>query len=187
MQENHLTYLAIIPITAFALGTWQVQRLAWKTDLIARFEDRLVQPPLPLPPQVDPDAIKDFDYRRVYVSGTLRHDQEILVGPRVHDGINGFQVFTPLEREGGSKILICRGWISKDKQAQADRQAGLPRGLVKIRGLLREPFQKNYFTPDNKPEAGQWYFPDIVQMAELTESQPVWIEVTQGMFSPSPI
>jgi cytochrome oxidase assembly protein ShyY1 len=46
--------IALIPITAFALGTWQVQRLEWKTKLIATFEDRLVKPPLPLPPVVDP-------------------------------------------------------------------------------------------------------------------------------------
>ena len=41
-----LIILAIIPLTAFALGCWQVYRLGVKTDLIARFEDRLTFPPL---------------------------------------------------------------------------------------------------------------------------------------------
>src|SRR5690349_8459750 len=59
-----IAVLAAIPLTAFALGTWQVQRLDWKTKLIAKFEDRLVRPPLPLPPRIDPDAIPEFDYRR---------------------------------------------------------------------------------------------------------------------------
>ncbi|KAI7052540.1 hypothetical protein KC366_g19 [Hortaea werneckii] len=36
-----LAFLAAIPITAFILGCWQIQRLGWKTELIARFEDRL--------------------------------------------------------------------------------------------------------------------------------------------------
>jgi len=175
-----LIVLAIIPLTAFALGSWQVQRLGWKTELIARYEDRLVRDPLPLPPTIDPSVVKDFDYRRVWARGTLRHDQEILVGPRVHDGENGYSVITPLERKDGSKILISRGWISKDKLQQSSRPLGVPTGEVVIEGLLREPFEKNMFTPDNKPEEGLWYFPDVAQMAAQSGSQAVWIEETFG-------
>ncbi|EEH34851.2 surfeit locus protein [Paracoccidioides lutzii Pb01] len=174
-----LIILAIIPITAFALGTWQVQRLDWKSKLIAKFEDRLVRPPLPLPPVVDPDVISEFDYRRVYATGRLRHDQEMLLGPRMHEGKDGFLVITPLDRgKTGSTVLVNRGWISRDLQNQKDRKAGLPEGEVTVEGLLREPWKKNMFTPDNKPEEGKFYFPDVEQMAELTGSQPIWIEET---------
>lgn len=180
-----MTRVALIPITAFALGTWQVQRLDWKTKLIAKFEDRLVKPPLPLPPQVDPDAISEFDYRRVYAKGHLRHDQEMLIGPRMHDGQDGFLVVTPLERgKGESTVLVNRGWIPKRLQNQADRPLGVPKGEVTIEGLLREPWKKNFFTPENRPEEGKFYFPDVHQMAELTGSQPVWIEETMGRVFP---
>jgi len=111
-----------------------------------------------LPPHIDPAAIKDFDYRRVYASGHLRHDQEMLIGPRMHDGNNGYLVITPLEREG----------------------SGTTAGQVIVEGLLREPWKKNMFTPDNKPEQGEYYFPDVHQMAMVTGSQPVWIEETMG-------
>lgn len=171
--------LAAIPITAFGLGCWQVQRLGWKTELIARFEDRLVQPPLPLPPTVDPKAIHDFDYRRVYATGHYRHDQEMLIGPRVRDGADGYLVITPLEREGGSKILVNRGWIAKSKKNSPERQQyGIPGGEVTVQGLLREPWKKNLFTPENRPETGDWYFPDVEAMAGVAGSQPVWIEAT---------
>ncbi|KAL8738033.1 MAG: hypothetical protein Q9181_001101 [Wetmoreana brouardii] len=166
--------LALIPITAFALGTWQVFRLGWKTDLIARFEDRLIKPPLPLPPRIDPDAIKDFDYRKVYTEGRLKHEQEMLIGPRIHDGNDGYLVVTPLERgDGASTVLVNRGWIPKDKKTQADRKEGLPRGQVTVEGLLREPWKQNLFTPRNRPERGEFYFPDVRQMAELTGSEAV--------------
>jgi len=171
---------ALIPIIAFGLGTWQVQRLDWKTKLVAKFEDRLVRPPLPLPPRVDPDAIADFDYRRVYATGILRHDKEMLIGPRMREGEDGFIVVTPLEREGQSTVLVNRGWISRSLADQKDRPDGLQKGEVKVEGLLREPWKKNMFTPDNKPEEGKFYFPDIKQMAELSGSQPVWIEETMG-------
>ncbi|KAK3190676.1 surf-like protein [Lecanicillium sp. MT-2017a] len=174
-----LILLALIPITAFALGTWQVQRLGWKTELIAKFEDRLVRDPLPLPPRIDPDAIHDFDYRRVLATGRFRHDQEMLIGPRMREGQDGFMVVTPLEREGGaSTILVNRGWISKSHRDQRTRRAGLPTGEVTVEGLLREPWKKNMFTPENRPDKGEFYFPDVKQMAELTGAQPVWVEVT---------
>ena len=152
---------------------------------MARFEDRLVRDPLPLPPQIDPDAIKDFDYRRVYARGKFRHDQEMLIGPRLHDGDDGYLVITPLDRsaqfpdaKGNSTVLVCRGWIPKAKAAKSARPAGLYDGEVIVEGLLREPWKKNMFTPNNKPEDNAWYFPDVHQMAEHTGSQTVWIEET---------
>ncbi|KAI1337128.1 SURF1 family-domain-containing protein [Xylariaceae sp. FL0016] len=178
-----LIILAIIPITALVLGTWQVQRLGWKTELIARFEDRLVQPPLPLPPRVDEDAVHEFDYRRVYAKGRLRHDREMLVGPRMRDGEDGYLVITPLEREGdgsgkSTTVLVNRGWISKKLRSQRSRPEGLPTGEVVVEGLLREPWKKNMFTPENRPDKGEFYFPDVKQMADLTGSQAIWIEQT---------
>ena len=180
-----LAILATIPITAFFLGCWQVQRLGWKTDLIAKFEDRLVRDPLPLPPVIDPEAIKDFDYRRVYARGKFRHDQEMLIGPRLHDGEDGYLVITPLERsdefrgaKGNTTVLVNRGWINKEHASQASRPEGLPTGEVVVEGLLREPWKKNSFTPGNKPQEGKWYFPDVYEMAEHVGSQPVWVEET---------
>ena len=153
---------------------------------MARFEDRLVRQPLPLPPRIDPSAIKDFDYRRVYTTGRLRHDQEMLIGPRMHDGNDGYLVVTPLEREGHeTTVLVNRGWIPKKLKRQADRKEGLPTGQVTIEGLLREPWKKNMFTPNNQPELGQFYFPDVEQMAAFSGSQPVWIEETMGTLQTS--
>ncbi|KAJ5118630.1 hypothetical protein N7448_010335 [Penicillium atrosanguineum] len=173
-----LIIIALIPIIAFGLGTWQVQRLDRKTQMIAKFEDRLTRPPLPLPPRIDPEAISEFDYRRVYATGTLRHDKEMLVGPRINEGEDGYLVVTPLEREGQSTVLVNRGWISRKLENQKDRPDGIKNEVVTVEGLLREPWKKNMFTPDNKPEEGKFYFPDIQQMAELSGSQPVWIEET---------
>lgn len=179
-----LIILAIIPVTAFILGSWQVQRLQWKTDLISKCEDRIVRQPLPLPPRVDPDAIADFDYRRVVCRGHFRHDLEMLIGPRMRDGEDGYMVVTPLERKdegSGSTILVNRGWIPKRLRDQRKRAAdALPEGEVLVEGLLRKPWKKNMFTPDNRPDKGEFYFPDVQQMAELTGSQAVWVEATMG-------
>lgn len=180
---HFVPFVAIIPITAFVLGTWQVQRLKWKTDLIAKCEDRLARPPLPLPPRIDPAAVADFDYRRVRATGRFRHDKEMLIGPRMRDGEQGYMVVTPLERggEGGDgTVLVNRGWIAKSKADQRTRPDSLPGGEVTVEGLLREPWKKNMFTPENKPDKGEFYFPDVEQMASLSGSQAVWVEQTMS-------
>ncbi|ERS98155.1 hypothetical protein HMPREF1624_04936 [Sporothrix schenckii ATCC 58251] len=209
-----LIVLALIPITAFALGTWQVFRLRWKTDLLAKCEDRLVRAPLPLNPHNVADAVahsrggsaesvqggggggggggSDFDYRRVVAVGTFRHDQEMLVGPRVREGVAGYFVVTPLEivdarnpeaaTETKTTILVNRGWISREQRSQRARArvgvGALPRGLVRVEGMLRAPWKRNFFTPENRPDKGEFYFPDVEGMAKLTGSLPVWVEAT---------
>jgi surfeit locus 1 family protein len=181
-----LIVLAVIPVTAFILGCWQVQRLGWKTDLVARFEDRLTFPPLELPLRVDPNAIEDFEYRKVWAKGTLRHDQEILIGPRMLEGEEGYTVVTPLERTDAQgnkhKILCNRGWIRKDtaKHWFRKQSGALPEGEVMIEGLLRAPVKGNMFTPKNVPEQGKWFFPNVQEMAEYTGSQAVWVEETMS-------
>lgn len=143
-----------------------------------------MRPPLPLPSRVDPDAIADFDYRRVTTTGRFRHDLEMLIGPRMRDGEQGYIVVTPLERDGdpGATVLVNRGWISKKLADQKLRPDSLPRGEVRVEGLLRQPWKKNMFTPDNRPDKREFYFPDVHQMAALTGSQAVWIEQTIGGF-----
>ena len=109
----------------------------------------------------------------------------MLIGPRMHDGNDGYLVITPLERvdPNGEKtsVLVNRGWIAKVKADQEKRDpSALPKGEVVVEGLLREPWKKNMFTPDNKPEEGKFYFPDVREMAEVSGSQAVWVEETMG-------
>jgi surfeit locus 1 family protein len=107
----------------------------------------------------------------------------MLIGPRIYDDKDGYLVVTPLEREGeGTTVLVNRGWIPRKLKDQKKRPDGLPRGEVTVEGLLREPWKKNMFTPENSPQTKEFYFPDVQQMASLTGSQPVWIEETMGLF-----
>ena len=108
----------------------------------------------------------------------------MLVGPRMRDGEQGYMVVTPLEREGdpGATVLVNRGWISKKMADQKLRPESLPKGTVRVEGMLREPWKKNMFTPENRPDLAEFYFPDVKQMAALTGSQPVWVEQTMGTF-----
>ena len=47
-----LVALGLIPVLTFALGTWQVQRLKWKVDLIDQLSEKLQRDPIRLPNKV---------------------------------------------------------------------------------------------------------------------------------------
>ncbi|KAK9472595.1 SURF1 family-domain-containing protein [Dipodascopsis tothii] len=165
-----------MPVISLGLGLWQIQRLKWKTDLIAEYESRLVLPPLPMPPLVNPDVVKDFQYRRVTATGKFRHDLEMLIGPRSLEGEDGYQVVTPLERENGSTLLVNRGWIAKKVAEKTKRIEGLPLDEVTVEGILRIPAGRHTFSPDNEVDKGLFFYVDLDQMAAKSGAQPVMIE-----------
>ncbi|KAK3809973.1 MAG: SURF1 family-domain-containing protein [Benniella sp.] len=171
--------LALCPIITFGLGTWQVQRLRWKVNLIENLEERMALDAIPLPRKVNLNALEDFEYRKVKVTGRFRHDQEFLLGPRTRgDGQPGYFLITPFERTNGSKILVRRGWVPRDKKDPSTRLEGLTEGEVILEGLLRTGEQKaSLFVPGNHPERNEWYSLDLETMAKLADAQPVVVEV----------
>lgn len=106
------------------------------------------------------------------------------MGPRIREGENGFSVVTPLERKDGSTVLVNRGWINKKMMNKEKRKTtgALPEGEVTVEGLIRDKstWKKNSFTPVNRPDINEFYFPDVEEMATLVGAQPVWIEETMG-------
>jgi surfeit locus 1 family protein len=189
VRDKHgigIYFLALIPLIAFGLGVWQIYRLDYKSQLIARLSDQLTAAPLDLPPKVDIDTIPEFDHRRIIVTGHFQHEQEMLVGPRMREGEQGYIIVTPLQRPDGRKILVSRGWISKQMKEQRDRDnsrgEALPKGEIQVLGMLRAPINKNMFTPENKPGRNEWYFLDVKEMAKWVGAEEVWVEEMMGEF-----
>lgn len=110
------------------------------------------------------------------VTGRFKHDQEMLVGPRLYEGKNGYYVMTPIEISDGCNCLINRGWIPSEMADQSKRTEGWSNEEVTIQGLIRLPPKSNIFTPSNKPELKKYYYIDIEQMSKLTDSQKIYIE-----------
>ncbi|KAK9707717.1 surf-like protein [Basidiobolus ranarum] len=171
-------FMVMLPITCFFLGTWQVQRLRWKVDLIDEMEARLSKEAVPLPKKMREETLNRLEYCQVLVYGHYLHEQEMLVGPRTRgDGVPGYFVVTPFVRENGQKILVKRGWISKDMKESRSRPESEVKGEVVIRGWVRKSERPNAFTPDNHPERGEWYVADVEKMSELAGTEPIMVEL----------
>ncbi|KAJ1928740.1 surf-like protein [Tieghemiomyces parasiticus] len=171
-------FLGIIPFICIGLGTWQVYRLRWKEDMIARVDATVAEPVVALPKGITnfDQFTNDWEYRRVLLVGLYHHDQEMLIGPRPNDGENGFMVVTPLEREDGTKVLVKRGWIPKAKADPATRPESRKDELYTVCGLVRHGEEQNMFTPVNHPDRDQWYILNVGEMARHTGSLPLLID-----------
>ncbi|WP_457579752.1 SURF1 family protein [Ensifer canadensis] len=172
--------LSVLAVVLIALGSWQVQRLFWKLDLITRVDARVHAEPVPAPlPAEWPgiNAEKD-EYRRVTATGVLDHEQEVLVQAVTERGA-GFWVMAPIVRDDRSTILINRGFVPSDRRDAAARSQSRTSGIVGVTGLLRMTEPGGGFLRSNDPAADRWYSRDVVAIAKaqgLTNVAPYFID-----------
>jgi surfeit locus 1 family protein len=158
------------------LGTWQLQRLAWKTALIEEVQSRQAAPPIPLPERIDdPMALR---YRKVIVQGTFDHAKEMHLFAHTARGNLGYQVITPLKRDDGTWVLVNRGWVPDERKDPATRKEGQVAGPVTITGTARPAWPRHMFVPDNDPATNHWFYGDLAGMAAHAgiEAAPVFVE-----------
>jgi surfeit locus 1 family protein len=159
---KRLFFLVIVLLWAVgfaALGVWQVERRAWKLDLIAKVDARVHAPPAVLPLSAGPDD----SYRRVRATGRFDHRAETLVQAVTERG-PGFWVMTPLHTDRGV-VLINRGFVPDALRDPARRMAGQVDGEVEVTGLLRLTEPGGGFLRRNDPAGGHWYSRDVGAIA----------------------
>eukprot|EP00070_Physeter_catodon_P020800 XP_023981867.1 surfeit locus protein 1 [Physeter catodon] len=176
-------FLFLIPVTAFGLGTWQVQRRKWKLQLIAELESRVTAEPIPLP--ADPMELKNLEYRPVKVRGHFDHSKELHVMPRTAVGgarfsaaaASGAHVVTPFRcADLGVTILVNRGFVPRKKVNPDTRREGQVEGEVDLVGMVRLSETRKPFVPENDPERNHWHYRDLEAMARLTGAEPIFID-----------
>ena len=161
------------------LGSWQIERLFWKRDLIAQRQAALAAAPI-LAPRSSQDA-RGKEFRHVSDVGVYLHDKEIFLGATSEAGRSGYQVLTPLQEAGGRLVFINRGFIPAELKDRAKRPAGEVAGPVRVTGLLRLPPAKKpvWFLPDNRPDLNYWFWVDLPAMAaadKIERAAPFYID-----------
>lgn len=149
------------------LGTWQVQRLHWKEELIATIDERVVSEPRSLA-QIEALAAahESVEYWPVIVTGVFHHEGERHFFA-THKGQSGYFIFTPLELDDGRFLLVNRGFVPFDRKDASARAQGQVEGVQTVTGLAREPVAEkpNSLMPDNDPAKNIFYWKDVGAMA----------------------
>ncbi|MDR0252749.1 MAG: SURF1 family protein [Brucellaceae bacterium] len=170
-----ITLIAGLLITGLsALGIWQVKRLSWKHDLIARVEQNINASPVSAPDMnVWQNADKKaFEYRAVTLSGHYLNDKEIAVGALTERG-SGYWIVTPFQRDNGEIVFINRGYVANAKRDPLNRTSGQIDGETTVTGLLRLTEPKGFFLRQNEPEKNIWYARDIEAFAKHVDVKNV--------------
>ncbi|RYF30541.1 MAG: SURF1 family protein [Comamonadaceae bacterium] len=166
-RSAFLVLLGVVLFAGFiALGTWQVERRAWKLDLIARVDARVHAAPVAAPAQAQWARISagNDEYRHVSLAGTFLHDRETLVQALTTQG-SGFWVLTPLRAADGSSVLVNRGFVPADARDRAARAANEPSGHLTVTGLLRLTEPGGGFLRRNDAASDRWFSRDVQAIA----------------------
>ena len=154
-------------VVLIGLGTWQIQRKAWKEGLIAALHAELAAPPIALPPPAAWASLdrKALEYHRVTFTAQFENAKEALVfaapsnfRPDVEGP--GYWVFTPARLADGSRVLVNRGFVPDSRKAPASRPQGQTAGPIEIVGALRWPQERHWFTPNDEPANNLWFTGD---------------------------
>lgn len=165
-----LVLLSLLLITGLivltGLGVWQIQRRAWKLDLIARVNQRVHAPAVAAPgpgqwPEIT--AARD-EYRRVKVTGRFLNDRETLVYAVTQLG-GGFWVMAPLQTTAGFTVLVNRGFVPPERSDPHTRPAAQQDGTASVTGLLRMSEPRGAFLHSNLPGQNRWYSRDVGAIA----------------------
>ena len=148
------------------LGTWQVERLAWKEALIARIDARIHADPLDLAAAEKRDAESgDIDYTPLTVTGRfLNQDERYFFS--TFGGDSGWNVFTPMVTDEGPVLFVNRGFVPYEMRDPQKRLAGQPSGKVTVTGLARDALSEKpgYFIPENDIAKHSFYWRDLAGM-----------------------
>jgi surfeit locus 1 family protein len=153
--------LAVAFAAFIALGVWQLQRMQWKHDLIARIEAHLSASPVVLPAPARWAGIdaKADEYRRVRVTGHYVPGAEART-QAVTDLGAGSWVLSALRTGQGGFVFVNRGFVP-----QGAKPAPAAEGPVVIVGLLRPSEPQGGFLRRNDAAADRWYSRDVDAIA----------------------
>ncbi|MBY6068089.1 SURF1 family protein [Leisingera aquaemixtae] len=149
------------------LGSWQLQRKAWKEDILETIAERIAGEAAEMLPETpDPETDK---YRPVRLKGEIGA-AELHVLTSIKDIGPGYRVISPFTLEDGRRILIDRGFVPV-KEKQAARLSG----PAAIEGNIHWPQETDSYTPAPDLAGNIWYARDTGQMAAQLGSEPVMI------------
>lgn len=150
-----------------SLGIWQVSRLAWKTDLVARIEAGIHAEPVPLPSAPDPVADR---YRPVTAEGRYTGEAVQVLASLQGPG-TGTHVIAVLQTPDGRRVLVDRGFLPDASRAGAVIAAE----GVEVSGNLLWPDDADSFTPAPDLGRGLWFSRNVAPIAEFLHTEPVLI------------
>lgn len=159
-----------------SLGSWQLRRLAWKTEILAEIAARLEAPPGPVPATTSPEADR---YLHVRTSGEILPGEIHVYTSAPPRGV-GYRVIVPLRLADGRSLLLDRGFVPINEK-------DVPRhlGPITVEGNLDWPRETDsLFTAAPDLAKNIWFARDVPAMAAALGTEPLLL-VTSASDDPA--
>lgn len=179
--------LTIVAAFAFlfllSLGNWQLKRLAWKQDLIAKVEASQGADPIAFEDAVmRAEAGENMEYMPVTFTGRVHFDKPATVFGS-YEGVAGIYFFAPVAPSKGQFVYVNQGFVSQEVASQGLPMTRLSETPVNnISGLFRYAEQpappSSWLLPSTPPEDGLWLVRDPTKFAAAAkiEAQPYYVD-----------
>jgi surfeit locus 1 family protein len=152
-------------VVLLGLGTWQIERKAWKENLIETLTSRLGSEPGELPPPEFWPLLGpgNAEFKRVRLNVSFPKSTDALVytsGSALRDDVKGtgYFVFSLAKLPDGPSVVVNRGF-------SADRNYPQAEGAQEIVGALRWPENPSLFVPERDSSGTTWFVRDHEAMA----------------------
>jgi surfeit locus 1 family protein len=157
------------------LGVWQVQRLAWKTDILAQIERKILAPAIDIPAEV---TAASHDLLPVRGTGSYIGEEavRVLVSQKIYGA--GYRLINAFELRDGRKIMVDRGFTAVRAALPA-----VPKGTGQVTGNLQWPQEIDSFTPDNDLAANIWFARDVAKLSEHLQTEPILLVLRNSSFA----
>lgn len=167
--------------TLLGLGFWQLDRRAWKQNLIADLDANLAAPPVVMVAAPGPDVA----WRRATFTGVWASPQPVRIVSRTLNGQVGADFAAPLVLANGDVIVVRLGWMRDPSSAP-----NLPQGETSVSGVLFPTPRPTTFTPDNTPpDRWLWLDPKPIAAsrgASAARTSPLVLNVVDASLGLTP-
>ena len=152
-----------------SLGLWQVERLAWKEEILADIDTRLSAPPASFSRFATEAA---DEYTRVLISGTPTGEELHVLVSGTEAG-TGYRVISKFQTDQGA-ILLDQGLLAIDNKDATPMTISMD-----VVGTLLWPDDQNSSTPDPDLDANIWFARHIDAMSAALGTLPFMVVATQ--------
>ena len=155
-RSFYLVTLAMLLGVALTLrlGFWQLSRAAEKEQRQADIAAQMQAPVLATPTLLAAPSNFKRLHQRVTLQGHWLPKHTVYLDNRPMNGRTGFWVFTPLQLDANTRVLVQRGWVPRhqlDRTLLPDIET--PTGQVRVQGRLAAP-PSDLMTLSQTPDTG---------------------------------
>ena len=154
------------------LGIWQVQRLAWKNNLIREISESLGTPPISL-------VLNEINIGSQYLSVSANGkflEKELHVLHSLKPYGPGFKVIKPFKLSSNEIILVDLGFVEEKNKTKERIFTD-----ETIKGNIFFPNETDFFTPDPNLDRNIWFARNLDSMANYLGTMPILLVLSNSV------